>query len=235
MTQLPPVAILAGGLATRLYPITHTIPKSLVPVAGKPFIEHQLKLFKSYGAEKIVLCVGNMSKLIEEFVGDGRRFGLKVKYSYDGEKQLGTGGAIKKALPILGRVFLVTYGDSYLETPLIPIVEKFRKVKKSGLMVVYKNRGKYDTSNVVFSKDKILLYDKKQRTPDMHHIDYGIGVLTASAFSEFKNEEFDLADLYTKLVEENDLAGFEVFQRFYEIGSHDGLKTTNLYLRKKRS
>mgnify|MGYP001581025021 FL=1 len=233
MTKLPPIAILAGGLATRLYPITHTIPKSLVIVAGKPFIEHQLKLLKSYGAEEIVLCVGNMSEQIVEFVGDGGRYGLKVKYSHDGETRLGTGGAIKKALPILGKIFLVTYGDSYLETPLSPIVEKFQEEKKEGLMVVYKNKGKYDNSNVVFANDKIIAYGKKKKTPNMHHIDYGIGVLTAVAFDQTDDGPLDLADMYSTLVKKNQLAGFEVYERFYEVGSHSGLTETDAYLANK--
>lgn len=235
MPKLPPIAILAGGLATRLRPITHKVPKSLVLVAGKPFIDHQLRLLKSYGAKRVVLCVGHLGNLVEKHVGNGNKFGLDVSYSYDGDKRLGTGGALKKALPILGNYFFVMYGDSYLETPLAPIAQKFKSVKLPALMVVYKNKGKYDNSNVVFSKNQIVLYDKKQTTPDMHYIDYGIGVLKARVLSEFDGDCFDLADLYMELVKKSELAGFEVSERFYEVGSHSGLKEANEYLTKKKT
>lgn len=230
MARLSPIAILAGGLATRLRPITQNVPKSLVPVAGKPFIAHQLTRLRDSGADHIVLCVGYFAEQIADFVGDGSQFGLKVEYSFDGERQLGTGGALLKALPMLGDKFFVMYGDSYLETPLATLESLFEKRGKQGLMVVYRNEGKYDTSNVVFSDGTVKRYDKKNITSDMRHIDYGLGMLHRLAFEgRIVNRPFDLADIYTILAGKGELGGFEVHQRFYEIGSIEGLRQTRDY------
>ena len=131
-----PVVILAGGLATRLYPVTQTIPKALIPVAGRPFIDHQLALLKEKGVTQVVLCVGNLGTRIEEFVGDGTHWGLEVRYSYDGDVLLGTGGAIKKAAGILTEAFMILYGDSYLDIDFEPVVQQFNAEKLPVLMTV---------------------------------------------------------------------------------------------------
>src|SRR5277367_1413517 len=155
-----PVAILAGGLATRLRPITEKIPKSLVPVAGEPFLSHQLKLLHARGIRRAVLCIGYLGEMIQHDFGS-EAFGVKLDYSFDGEKLLGTGGAIKRALPLLGEEFFVLYGDSYLPIKYAPVAEFFQRSGKLGLMTVYRNEGKYDTSNVVFRDGEIVVYDKK--------------------------------------------------------------------------
>lgn len=218
-----PVAILAGGLATRLRPITEKIPKSLVPVAGKPFLTRQLELLHSRGIRHAVLCVGHLGEMIERDFGT-EAFGLKLDYSFDGPKLLGTGGAIKRALPMLGPEFFVLYGDSYLPIEYRPIAEFFQRSGKLGCMTVYHNEGRYDTSNVVFADGEIKVYDKKARLPEMRHIDYGLSLFKAAAFDSYSEEQpFDLADVMGKLVREKQLAGYEVKERFYEIGSPAGL------------
>jgi NDP-sugar pyrophosphorylase family protein len=219
-----PVAILAGGLATRLRPITEKIPKSLVAVAGKPFLAHQLELLHSRGIRHAVLCVGHLGEMIERDFGR-EACGVKLDYSFDGPKLLGTGGAIKRALPMLGGEFFVLYGDSYLPIEYRPIAEFFRRSAKLGCMTVYHNEGRYDTSNVVFADGEIKVYDKKSRLPEMRHIDYGLSVFKAAAFDEYSAEQpFDLAEVMGKLVREKQLAGYEVKERFYEIGSPGGLR-----------
>jgi NDP-sugar pyrophosphorylase family protein len=219
-----PVAILAGGLATRLRPITEKIPKSLVPVAGKPFLTHQLEWLHARGIRHVVLCVGYLGEMIERDYGR-EAFGIKLNYSFDGPKLLGTGGAIKRALPMLGQEFFVLYGDSYLPIEYRPIAEFFRKSGKLGCMTVYHNEGRYDTSNVVFADGEIKVYDKKARLPEMRHIDYGLSLFKAAAFDGYSREQpFDLAEVMGKLVREKQLAGYEVKERFYEIGSPGGLE-----------
>ena len=219
-----PVAILAGGLATRLRPITEKIPKSLIPVAGKLFLAHQLELLKSRGIRRAVLCVGYLGEMIRRDFGDGEKYGVKLDYSLDGEKLLGTGGAIKRALPLLGDDFFVLYGDSYLPVDYAPIAEFFQRSGKPGCMTVYRNEGKYDTSNVVFAGGEIKVYDKKAKLPEMRHIDYGLSLFKRSAFDAFPaGQPFDLAEVMGKLVREKQLAGYEVRERFYEIGSPAGL------------
>ena len=218
-----PVAILAGGLATRLRPITEKIPKSLVPVAGKPFLTHQLELLQSRGIRHAVLCVGYLGEMIQRDFGS-EAFGIKLDYAFDGPKLLGTGGAIKRALPLLGHEFFVLYGDSYLPIEYKPIAAFFRRSGKLGCMTVYRNEGLYDTSNVVFADSEIKVYDKKARLPEMRHIDYGLSLFKASAFDGYSGEQpFDLAEVMGNLVRQKQLAGYEVKERFYEIGSPTGL------------
>jgi len=219
-----PVAVLAGGLATRLRPITEKIPKSLILVAGKPFLAHQLELLRSRGIRRVVLCVGYLGEMIQREFGDGSAFGLRLDYAFDGPKLLGTGGALKRALPLLGMEFFVLYGDSYLPIEYRPIAEFFRRSGKLGCMTVYRNEGRYDTSNVVFRDGSVMVYDKKKRLPEMHHIDYGLSLFQAAVFNAYPADEpFDLAEVMGKLVREKQLAGYEVHERFYEIGSPAGL------------
>ncbi len=228
-----PVAILAGGLATRLRPITEKIPKSLVPVAGKPFLTYQLELLYARGIRHAVLCVGHLGEMIQRDYGN-EAFGVKLDYSFDGPKLLGTGGAIKLALPKLGPEFFVLYGDSYLPIEYRPIAEFFHASGKLGCMTVYHNEGKYDTSNVLFADGEIKVYDKKVKLPEMHHIDYGLSLFKASVFGRYAADQpFDLAEVMGQLVRDKQLAGYEVKERFYEIGSPAGLEELNQLLGKK--
>jgi NDP-sugar pyrophosphorylase family protein len=219
-----PVAILAGGLATRLRPLTEKVPKVLLPVAGKAFLAHQLELLRQQGLTRVVLCLGHLGEMVEQQFGDGRDWDMELAYSFDGPTLLGTGGALRQALPKLGDAFFVLYGDSYLTTPFAPVAEFFERSGQPGLMTVYRNEGRYDTSNVVFRDGRILIYDKNARLPEMHHIDYGLSVFKAAAFEEWPaGEPFDLAEVMQRLVARGQLAGFEVPERFYDIGSPAGL------------
>jgi NDP-sugar pyrophosphorylase family protein len=230
-----PVAILAGGLATRLRPITEKIPKSLVPVAGRPFLAHQLEMLHTRGIRRAVLCIGYLGEMIQREFG-AEAFGIQLDYSFDGQTLLGTGGALKRALPKLGREFFVLYGDSYLPVPYAPVVDFFHRSGKLGLMTVYRNEGKYDTSNVVFRDGEIVVYDKKVRRPDMRHIDYGLSLFQASVFDAYAADQvFDLAEVLGRLVREKQLAGYEVPERFYEMGSPAGLAELEVLLQSKSS
>jgi NDP-sugar pyrophosphorylase family protein len=228
---MPPMAILAGGLATRLRPITSSVPKSMVKVAGAPFIQHQLRLLVREGFRDIVVCTGYMGDQIEAFVGDGSRFGCSVVYSQDGTTPLGTGGALLRASPLLGRRFMAIYGDSYLDTSYAQAWAAFRRSDLLAMMTVYRNEGRLDTSNVEFSEGVIKQYDKVVKTSAMHYIDYGLGIFSREALFTFPlGESFDLAQLYCLLSQRRLLAGHEVYERFYEIGSSAGLAETDRYL-----
>jgi NDP-sugar pyrophosphorylase family protein len=219
-----PVALLAGGLATRLRPITEKIPKVLVPVAGKPFLEHQLALLRQQGLTRVVLCLGHLGEMVRDQFGDGSAHGVRLDYSFDGPKLLGTGGALKQALPLLDDRFFVLYGDSYLTEPFGPVAEFFVRSGQPGCMTVYRNEGLYDTSNVVFENGVIRVYDKSRRLPEMRHIDYGLSLFRRSVFDEWPSDQpFDLAEVMRRLVDRGQMAGWEVGERFYEIGSHAGL------------
>ena len=229
-----PVAILAGGFATRLRPITDKIPKSLIDVAGQPFIFHQLEYLRNQGINSVTLCVGYLGETIRHAVGDGSRWGLNIKYSTDGESPLGTGGAIKLALPLLGESFFVLYGDSYLPINFSEVEKTFVVSKKKGLMTVLKNKNQWDRSNVEFNGDVIVEYNKKEIRTKMQYIDYGLGILHKSVFQgKPSNQPFDLSTVYNSLSLNGELVGYEVFNRFYEIGSHQGIIDTQNYLSEK--
>jgi histidinol-phosphate phosphatase family protein len=232
-TKLPPIAILAGGLAMRLRPLTETIPKALVEIAGRPFIDWQLELLAKQGVERVVVCAGHLGKMIEAQIGDGARFGLDVSFSYDGETLLGTGGAIRKALPLLGDEFFVLYGDSYLPIDYRAVANAFTAATKQGLMTVYKNDGHWDASNVWMEGAEVRLYDKMANLPQMRHIDYGLSIFRHEAFSRHnEGERFDLAGVMADLVDRREMAAFAVAERFYEIGSLEGIADLEKLLRR---
>jgi NDP-sugar pyrophosphorylase family protein len=225
-----PVAILAGGLATRLRPITETIPKALVDVAGKPFIVRQLNYLRQQGISHVVLCIGYLGEMVREEVGSGERFGLEVSYSEDGPDLLGTGGALLKAIPHLGDDFFVLYGDSFLPVNFSVAQRAYQRSGHPALMTVLKNQNKWDKSNVLFVNGQLLEYNKRAPRAEMAYIDYGLGVVSASVLNERSvDQSFDLADIYQDLSLHGQLAGLEVHERFYEIGSHAGLKETEEY------
>jgi hypothetical protein len=219
-------------MATRLRPITEKIPKLLVEVAGEPFFSHQLRLLKAAGLTRIVLCIGYLGQQIVDLYGDGSKWGVQIDYVFDGPKLLGTGGALIQALPKLGEAFYVLYGDSYLPIDYLAVGDFFLRSGQLGLMTVYENHGRYDSSNVEFVSGKILRYDKKNKTPAMHHIDYGLGLFRAAAFDGFARDAVvDLAAVQMSLVARRQLAGYEMKQRFYEIGSREGLNELDDRLR----
>lgn len=219
-----PVAILAGGLASRLRPISETIPKALVEVAGKPFILRQLDYLRGQGITRVVLCVGFLGEQIEAVVGDGSTCGLSVSYSQDWPTLMGTGGALRQALPLLDSQFLVLYGDSYLPIDFASVERAFLNSGKPALMTVQRNADQWDKSNVLFVANVIVEYNKRAPKPSMKHIDYGLGAISAQVLAdENTTGPFDLADVYHRLSLSEQLAGYEVHERFYEIGSHKGL------------
>ena len=229
---MPSLALLAGGIATRMRPLTETVPKSMLEVAGEPFIAHQLRLFRREGVDRVVLCVGYLWKMVVDFVGDGSHFGLRVEYSVERDNLLGTGGALRQALPLLGEEFIVHYGDSYLDIAFAPIVEAFRASNRLGLMTVYRNQNGLDSSNVEYAGEKILNYSKRNRTPAMTYIDWGLGLLKPEALVGWPQDEaFDLAAVYEDLVRCGQMAAYETHKRFYEIGSRAGHADTDQFLR----
>jgi NDP-sugar pyrophosphorylase family protein len=226
-----PVALLTGGLATRLHPLTERVPKALLEVAGKPFLYHQLSYLRAQGIRDVVLCVGFLGEMIQEEFGDGSSCGIRLHYSFDGPRLLGTGGAIRQALPMLGDSFFVLYGDSYLMVDYAEVAEVFHGCRKRGLMTLYENGDQWDTSNVWFEGGVIKTYDKRVRRPEMRHIDYGLSAFHASIFADIPaGAVLDLADIQRTLAFEGDLAGYVARHRFYEIGSPTGLSELNALL-----
>jgi MurNAc alpha-1-phosphate uridylyltransferase len=227
-----PIVILAGGLATRLRPLTETVPKAMLETNGKPFVEHQLRLLARNGITEVIICLGYLGEQIIDFVGDGSRYGLKVEYVFDGPVLLGTAGAVKRALPVINaETFFVLNGDSYLPCDYAAVAATFIASQKQALMTVFHNEGKWDTSNVEYGDHRIIAYDKQNRTPRMLYIDYGLEVFTKGAFDIVPaNEPYDLVPVYQALLSKQQLAAHEVKQRFYENGSFAGISELATYL-----
>ena len=226
-----PAAVLAGGLATRLGSAVAEMPKALVEVAGRPFIEHQLELLRKSGVQRVVLCLGHRGEQIEAHLGDGRALGLELAYSYDGPRLLGTGGALRQAAPLLGHTFWVLYGDSYMDIDYGAVLADYLSRPTLGIMTVLRNDNRWDRSNVAFRDGELVRYDKKAPTPDMTHIDYGVSLLRRVAlFRVPADQPYDLADLYRDLVADGQMRGHEVSRRFYEIGTPASLEETRRFL-----
>ncbi len=228
-----PLAILAGGFATRLGELSKETPKSLIEINGRPFVDWQLELLIKGGYTNFVFCVSYRSDEIQKHLGDGSDRGIHIKYSLDGETQLGTGGAILKALPILGDSFGVIYGDSYLPIDYYSVEQFFINSKSQALMTVYENQDRLDKSNVEFRNGKLMDYKKGSESKSMQHIDYGLTYFKREALEPWANQSsFDLSIVCSQLAKMGNLMGFQVFQRFYEIGSVQGIKEFSHYLRK---
>lgn len=228
-----PIAILAGGYASRLGSLTKDLPKCLIEINGRPFVDWQLDLLLKNGYSEFVFCISYKSNLIQEYLGDGSDRGVDIQYSLDGKTQLGTGGAILNALPKLGEMFGVLYGDSYLPINYRLVEQAFLDITSNGLMTVYKNDNRFDVSNVEFLDGKLIDYQKGVHNKNMNHIDYGMTFFRKEAFRPWANQStFDLSTVCHQLAKERQLDGFEVFERFYEIGSVQGIQEFSQYLRK---
>ena len=229
-----PIAILAGGYATRLGLLANDYPKCLIEINGRPFVDWQLDLLIKNGYSDFIFCISHKAELVQEHLGNGEGRGVQIRYSLDGEIQLGTGGAIRKALPLLGEKFAVIYGDSYLPIVYSEVEDEFLKSTHQAVMTVYKNHNQFDNSNVEFVKGKLLRYEKNTNNSNMKHIDYGLTYFRHSVFSQLTDQSvFDLASCCHKLAKSGTLQGFEVFERFYEIGSINGIAEFSNYLREE--
>jgi NDP-sugar pyrophosphorylase family protein len=223
--------ILAGGLGTRMRPLTTRIPKALLPVGDTPFAHYQLSWLARHGVQRVVYSIAVLGEMIRDFVGDGGRWGLSVSYVEDGKELVGTGGALRRVSDagLLHDPFLVLYGDSFLPFDFRQLMRAFERQARSAMMAVYQNQGRYDAGNVHYADGVVRLYQKGKPAgtqPDMNYIDYGISVLRRSVVSEHVSagHNNDLADIYHRLSLQNLLAGWEVGERFYEVGSPAGLR-----------
>ncbi|HEY2665747.1 MAG TPA: NTP transferase domain-containing protein [Actinomycetota bacterium] len=227
------MAVLAGGLGTRMARRTGPrLPKALLAVAGRPFIDFKLAQLATEGATRVVMLLGHGAEAIADHVGDGGAYGLHLDIVPDGAGLLGTGGAVRRALPQLGDAFWVTYGDTYLSVPMAEVEETFCRAGRQGLMTVFRNRDAWDSSNVALREGLVAEYRKGAAPGSYEYIDYGMSILTAGAFAPFPSgTTFDLAEVLQSLIAAGELAGFEVEERFYEIGSETGFQETDAHLR----
>jgi NDP-sugar pyrophosphorylase family protein len=225
-------AIIAGGLGTRLGALTKDVPKPLVPVVGRPFLDHQLRLLRAGGVDQVVLCIGHLGEQIQDFVGDGSRWGLEVAYSLDGPVLLGTGGSLKKAAPLLEERFLLTWGDSYLEIEHRRVWRAFLASGLPAMMVVWRNRGAKEPSNVRLAGERVADYDKWSPGPEFDCIDYGLSALNREVLAAIpEGEPFAIEEVFRGLARRGELGAYVVEQAFMEIGSPAGLAELEAHLR----
>lgn len=233
------VVVLMGGLGTRLKDYTKQCPKSLVDVCGRPFFDYQLDLLTAWGFCKFLFLIGYRAGMIEEHFGDGSSRGISIKYSYDGEKLLGTGGAVRRAYDLLEDDFLLIYGDSFMDIDYAETIYRYRRGKAEGaraLMTVLRNNDRFDKSNVVMKEGKLVLYDKHNPVPEMDYIDYGVCMYERSLFADrAEDEPFDISEIQHELSVKDELTAHVVTKRFYEIGSPDSLREFSDYVTKRFS
>jgi NDP-sugar pyrophosphorylase family protein len=236
------VVLLAGGLGTRMRPMTETVPKALIPVSGRPFADWQLSLLAAQGVKRVVYSIGYRGDLLRDHVGDGSRFGLEVSWIDEGPELRGTGGALRLALDqgALDDAFFVLWGDSYLTIDFSSVEEAWRRSGLPALMTVLHNEGRWGPSNAIYSNGRIALYDKARpeaRQSEMHWIDYGLSVLTRDVVNQRipTATVADLAEVMRDLSRAGKLAGLEVAQRFYEVGSPEGVRDLEAYLSSLRA
>ncbi|MBC8147625.1 MAG: NTP transferase domain-containing protein [Bacteroidetes bacterium] len=226
--------ILAGGLGTRLGKMVSDIPKPMIRINGIPFMEYQINLLRENNIVNIILCVGYLHEQIVDYFGDGTKFGVKIGYSIEREKLLGTAGAVRNAYTLLEKDFLLMYGDSYLPIDFSSVYHHFKKIPEKALMTVYKNDTKWDTSNIVFQGGKIVIYNKMEIIPEMNYIDYGLMLFSKEIIETIPEYQYcNLDKLQFDLVQRGEMAGFEVIQRFYEIGSTRGFSDFTDFVTKK--
>jgi NDP-sugar pyrophosphorylase family protein len=238
MSELRQAVILAGGLATRMYPRTRDIPKFLLPVAGRPFGRRLLERLALAGYHEIVLCTGHLGDVIRESVGDGKDFGLQIIISDEGETRLGTAGALRFALAHLRQTFLVTYGDSYLPFDYAsPLVDLEKHPEALGTMSVYFNEDRWDTSNSEVDGDRVVRYEKRPagspRDAQLAYIDYGAIALRRDVIAALPEGPADLAAVQRDLARSGKLRALVASERFHEIGSEAGLRDLEAYLEKQ--
>ena len=231
--MMPPAIILAGGFGTRVQDLTLGGPKCLMEIEGRAFIDWQLQLLASQGFKEVILALGHLGEVVVSHLKDNPPLGLALTFSFDGPYPLGTGGGTKLAFEKHdSEIAFVIYGDSLLPLDARAVFLEYQNnTSLADLMVVFQNENKFDKSNASFVDGLVRHYDKASPTNDMRHIDYGMSIISAKTINAWKPDVFDLAELYTHLSLQNKLAGFLTEQRFYEIGSHEGVADTQKFIR----
>jgi NDP-sugar pyrophosphorylase family protein len=225
-----PVAILCGGKGTRIAHLSRGVPKTLIQLAGEPFLAYQLRWLRAEGAHDVVLLTGQNADAIHACAGDGRSFGLTVRYSEDGPRPLGTAGAVRNALPLLGDRFLTVYGDALPQVRLEEVGAALAPPFE-GVMTVFRNEDQGHPSNVALDGERVGEYDKGAAPGTMTHMDYGVNAFRAETFAAVPQDRAaDLAEVHRAMVARGTLRAFPVYERWHEIGSPDGLAETEQFI-----
>jgi NDP-sugar pyrophosphorylase family protein len=203
----------------------------MLPLHGRPFIDYKLDDLRAGGTDRVVLLTGHGGEPLEDHVGDGSRYGLAVEVVRDPPALLGTGGAIRHALPILGPAFLVTYGDTLLDVPLAGLAAELERADVLMAMSVLENNDRWETSNVDVHDGWVVAYDKPSSPGRHRYLDYGMLAMRAAAFDAVDvGPPFDLADVLRPLIRLGRVRALTVTRRFYDIGNESAIAVTEQFL-----
>ena len=222
--EIVQAAILAGGLGTRLRPITDKVPKAMVPVNGRPFLEFEVDLLRNNHVDDLVLCLGYLGEQVEEHFGDGKKFGVRMRYSHDGKELLGPIGGLKMAEGLLDDCFFVTYGDAYLRMDYAGLMAALGRSRKLAAMAVYRHGGRLGKRDVVVKSGYVAVYDKKKSLPEMEWTNFGVTAMRKTTLGSVEaGKPCDEESFYGDLVRRRELLAYETYERFYEIGTERSL------------
>lgn len=234
MTGIKQAVILAGGLGTRLRPLTNDRPKPMVEIAGKPFLEHLVELLKANGIEEIVMLLGYMPEKITEYFGDGAKFGIKIKYSI-GDVDWETGTRIKKAEKLLNNRFLLMYSDNYWPLDLAKLSAFHESAGLSATVTVYSNKDKFTRNNLKLINGLVEYYDPSRLKTDLNGVDIGFFILEKSILDLMPDSNFSFEkEILPALVADQNLSGFMTNHKYYSIGSLERLPITEEFLKPKK-
>ncbi|OGH51528.1 MAG: hypothetical protein A3H17_01605 [Candidatus Levybacteria bacterium RIFCSPLOWO2_12_FULL_37_14] len=228
-------AILAGGQGIRLRPFTLTLPKPMIPIHGKPFLEYIIELLKKNSIEEVIIMTGYLHKKIEDYFKDGQKFGLKIKYSFSPVEDE-TGTRIKKAKKFLDGTFLLLYADNYWPLQLDQLFKFYKKMDTQGLATVYSNIDNYTKNNILVNdKGLVEIYDKTRQTPGLNGVDIGFFVLNKKIFNLFPQENFSFEKvILPQLVSKKQLAGFLTNHKYYGLSNLERIPVIEKFLKPKK-
>lgn len=201
----------------------------MISINGRPFIDWQLELIYRHGIREVVLCTGHLEQPIREHVGNGRKYNLRISYAHE-QAPLGTGGALRQALPLLPDTFFVTYGDSYLESSWAGALHDFRSAQTPAHLVIYPNGNQWDQSNIKITQNHLLYFSHPSQTDQCNFIDYGLSILTRAALEIFPPCG-DLKHEWQRLSMQNQVSFTIAPNRFFEVGSPQGIADLSQHLK----
>lgn len=226
--------ILAGGLGMRLRPLTLKTPKPMLPIHNKPFLEYLLEIVRENGLSEVILLVGFRHEKIKDYFGDGKKFGLKIKYSYS-PITADTGTRLRNAYKLLDHHFLLLYGDNIWPLHLTELLKNYQKKNKKAQVVIYSNFDNSRKNNMcINNKGLVTLYDKTRKSTKANGVDIGFYILGKSIIGNLPQQNCSFEETaLPRLIAEKQLVGFITHHKYYSLTNIERLKETERYLAKK--
>ncbi len=235
ISEIKQAVILAGGRGMRLRPLTDNTPKPMLLMNGKPFLEYLLEMLKGNGIEEVVLLVGYLPTKIQEYFGDGSKFGLQIKYSV-GDVSFETGKRLKDAESLVDENFLLLYCDNYWPLDLKKLLAYHNARDVQATVTLYTNKDNFSKSNIrLDDQGYVTLYDKSRQEKNLSGVEIGFYILDKGIFSLMPETNFSFEkEILPKLIERRQLAGYPTDHRYYSVGSLERLSVTEDFLKPKK-